>query len=215
MFLKRHSIILFCFAVTAGLSCGATLQFQATLTPGAVVFDDASDDPSASTASGIATFTLTTDGIDGPQLSYTLDLNGLTFDTELPRASSTGADTLVRAVHFHFGAAGTNGIHALNVYGVPREDDDQLSVSTNSLSGNYDDTDQNFGTDGTRDASDSIALTEALTDLQNGDVYIQVHTFAYRDGELRGQIVPVPEPTVLSLIAPLFGISLFLRRRKK
>lgn len=193
---------------------GAVLQFQADLTPGAVVFDDALDDPSASTAIGTAYFTLTTGGANGPELSYTITLNGLTFDTELPRASADGPDTQVRAVHFHFGAAGTNSIHALNVYGVPREDDGDLVVSLNSLSGNWDDSDENFGSDGDRGAGDSVALTDAITALQSGELYVQLHTFAYRDGELRGQIDSVPEPSSLALMIPALGGCLFIRRRK-
>lgn len=197
------------------LSHGAVLQFQADLTPDAVVPGDPLDDPSASTASGTAYFTLTTGGANGPELSYTVDLSGLYYDTELPRASSTGPDNLVRAVHIHFGAIGTNGWHALNIYGVPREDDGDLVVQLNSLSGNWDDSDENFNGGSEAGMGDSVALTDALTELQNGELYVQVHTFGYRAGEIRGQITSVPEPSSLSLMIPLLGISMFSRHRKQ
>lgn len=212
----QHTAKLCCLIVLTlliQLSQGAVLQFQATLTPGAVVPEDPADSPSLSTASGTATFTLITGGINGPELSYSIDLQGLTFDTELPRATSTGPDTLVRAVHIHFGAAGTNGIHALNVYGVPREDDSNLNVLETSISGIWDDSDENFGADAVRDPSDSIALSDALDALQNQELFIQVHTFGYRQGELRGQISAVPEPSTAYLIFLASGTLLFRRMR--
>ncbi|MFC5049707.1 CHRD domain-containing protein [Rubritalea spongiae] len=208
--------VLLTMAMFVTFSHGAVLQFQAGLTPGAVVPESPADDPSASTASGTAYFTLTTGGANGPKLSYTISLNaGLYFDTTIPRASSTGPDELVRAVHIHFGATGTNSIHALNIYGVPREDDAELTVSLNNLSGIWDDSDENFGADGVREMGDSVALSDAITALQNGELYVQVHTFAYRQGELRGQIIAVPEPS--SACFTLFGFSvlLFNRTRKR
>ncbi|MGJ8652501.1 MAG: CHRD domain-containing protein [Opitutaceae bacterium] len=214
--LRSTATTKFCFSVFlptllfVAFSHGLTIQFQAFLTPDAVVPANASDDPSASTASGRAFFELNTDGVNGPELSYTIDLQGLTFDTELPRATSTGPDTQVRAVHFHFGAVGTNDIHALNVYGVPREDDDELDVLLTNLSGNWDDLDQNFGVDGVREAGDSVALSDALTALQNEELYIQVHTFAFRQGELRGQIVAVPEPATARFVFLIFGGFIYL-----
>ncbi|MBG88681.1 MAG: hypothetical protein CMO80_17515 [Verrucomicrobiales bacterium] len=58
-----------------------------------------------------------------------------------------------------------------------------------------------------------MGLSSALNELQAGDLYIQVHTLNFSSGELRGQIVPVPEPAMLELF--LAGSSCFFLRRRR
>lgn len=186
----------------------ATFLFRADLTPGAVVPSAPEFDPSdTSTASGTAFLTLTTGEIGGPRLSYELRFDGLDVSENIPRPVLDGPDQLIRAIHIHFGAAGINGGHALNIYGFPREDDGDLIVNSSQslVSGVWDDEDENL--------PGSSALSDALTELHAGELYFQVHTMGFRDGEIRGQISPIPEPSVTLLLG--FGNFLLLIRRRR
>lgn len=207
---KKPTLLLIALCLSSSVRAD-TFQFEALLTADAVVPDAPENDP-ISTATGTAIFTLTTDGFDGPELSYSISLNGLNYDTTLPRETLDGPDTQVRAVHIHFGAIGSNGSHALNIYGFPREDDLDLLVGTSSLTGIWDDSDENLGPNNTLDSGDSVALTDALDELMAEELYIQIHTFGYRQGELRGQITQIPEPATLTQILLITLAGLFTRR---
>lgn len=50
-------------------------------------------------------------------------------------------------------------------------------------------------------------------DLLAGNTYINIHTPAHPGGEIRGQLIPVPEP--MSLIGLSTGLGLLLLRRRK
>lgn len=65
-----------------------------------------------------------------------------------------------------------------------------------------DDSNENFGLNNIRDSFDSIALSDVLTDLQAGAPYIQVHTYDFRNVEIRGQVLPIPEPGTASILSP-------------
>lgn len=195
---------------SALVGAAATFTYRADLTADQVVADPAI----SSSATATAIMTLTTGGTGGPTLSYQIEFNGLDVSETVPRPTLSGPDSLIRAIHVHIGPVGGGGPHALNIYGFPREDDADLVVSESEalVSGLWDDGDENFNGDGTRDAGDSISLTNALTDLQSGNLYIQVHTMLHRGGEIRGQILLVPEPTSLSLLV-LSALPLLSRRR--
>lgn len=61
-----------------------------------------------------------------------------------------------------------------------------------------------------------IALSEAQeTDLLNGKWYINLHTANNGGGEIRGFLVPVPEPSVVVLGVLGAGALLFRLRRRK
>ncbi|ADE53668.1 CHRD domain-containing protein [Coraliomargarita akajimensis] len=185
--------------------------YLSILSPDFVVPEAPEDDPSGlSTASGTASLNLDLNGPGGPTLSYSIELSGLSLSDSLPRAPLDGDPSIVRAIHLHFGAPGANGGHALNIYGVPREDDADLLVfeGASRLTGIWDDADENFGGDGVYGMGDSVSLTSALDALQAGELYLQVHTLGFRQGELRGQVVAVPEPHLCGTV--LMGVVLLL-----
>ena len=54
-----------------------------------------------------------------------------------------------------------------------------------------------------------------ITDLLAGNTYLNIHTTAFTGGEIRGQLVLVPEPTTVGLVAlGLLGLGLGLKRRR-
>lgn len=137
------------------------------------------------TATATATFTLMPTG-----LQYSIQLNGL--DLKADSADRT-EDKDVTHVHLHSGAAGTNGDHVLNIFGIPSEDDDDLVVDFDNeiLTGFWDDsdaTDLNGDMD-TNDASESKPFSDFISQLLAGTIYLQIHTVeSPSPGAIRGQV---------------------------
>lgn len=50
--------------------------------------------------------------------------------------------------------------------------------------------------------------------LLNGNTYVNIHTAANTGGEIRGQLVAVPEPTCLAMLSMLTGTAMIYRRRR-
>lgn len=215
---------------------GATI-FHAVLTPEQVVPSASACDPlidldcepvplpgGISRASGFATFSLQLAGAGAPFMEYEMTFSGLDLSSD------------VTGIHIHFGAAAANatiasprieprhlpadaaGRHVLNVFGQPRQDDGDLQVypEENRLTGRWDNHDQNLGPDGIPDVGDSIAVGSLLDEFYASKLYIQVHTTDYPapfTAELRGQILPVPEPSTGCLVA--LSIAVMIRRRSR
>ena len=202
----------------------AVILLRADLTPDQVIpIGDAPSPAGISSASATAHFILDLNGIS-PTLAYTISFQGLSVATD------------IQAVHFHLGHpqpgpsplpgppglkhadAEENGPHVLNVFGLPREDDADLVVDplTNTISGVWDNSDWNYGPDGILDRGDSVQLAPMIPDLLLGEIYVQVHTFDFPvpdTGELRGQIVVVPEPGIAVLLTVPGLLALGRRRR--
>ena len=174
-----------------------TIDFIANLTGSDVV------PPNSSTNTATATFELI-NGPDGPELIYMIELDGLDLDGN----QTTDPNDDVTAIHIHIGEPGENGPHRLNIFGMPRQDDDDLVLDpiNNSLQGIWDDSDENL------DSPPSFALSDALDDLNAGLLYLQIHTVAFTDGEIRGQILAVPAP---GAFAAIMGIGLIGPRRRR
>jgi hypothetical protein len=113
-----------------------------------------------SPAKGEAKFVLSD---DGKKLSFTVVVR----DIENPTSA-----------HIHLGSAGKNGAPVANLFTGPKREGKfrgnlaQSSIMANDLTGDL--------------KGKSINSLMAL--IKSGDVYVNVHTDAYPDGEIRGQI---------------------------
>ncbi len=165
---------------------------------------------STETAVGTATFTLT-EFVGNPSattLSYDITLNFLDLDGVQTGASGDN----VTAIHFHdlkFFAnnspntgSDTQGTrHVLNVFGLPRQDDANMTfdVANGMVSGLWDDGDENLNPPGP-----SVKISDVITELKAGELFVMVHTNDFPSGAIGGAIVP--EPTTWTLAVAAFAI---------
>ena len=135
-------------------------------------------------------------------LSYDITLFGLDIDgLQTPGNANDNANRF----HIHAGPAGTNGGI---VFGMkdPNHDVDDLVVNpvTGRITGVWD------GNEG-----NGTTLTAQLPALLANGLYFNVHTTDFAGGEVRGQIILVPEPATCMLCAiagtALVGVA---RRRR-
>jgi len=68
--------------------------------------------------------------------------------------------------------------------------------------------------DGTFGAGPFTITAEQVSQLESGLWYVNVTSAGHLDGQLRGQIVPVPEPSSFALLLSAAGLALFAMRRK-
>lgn len=159
------------------------------------------NNPSDSTATGLATLTLSE---DQTELAYFVQLFGL--DLEPTPANRTDANDVV-AIHIHLNVQDVIGPHVLNIFGNPSEDDSDLIIDydNESFSGVFD------ASDASRDPDTGEVLPQAfplttklfptefrLAELLSDQWYFAVHTVgsaATPPGvTIRGAIRFVPEP---------------------
>jgi hypothetical protein len=111
-------------------------------------------------AKGEAKFTLSS---DGKVLNYTLVVR----DIENPTVA-----------HIHIGKSGKNGQPVANIFNGPKREGkvrgniSQASLTANDLKGDF----------------KGKSINELVALITSGDAYVNVHTDAYPDGEIRGQI---------------------------
>lgn len=220
--MKVSAVVTCAFALLLSPVAQSAVTFTANLTPEQVVpLNGATSPAGISHASAVGTFVL---DLDAPSvnLTYEIVFFGLSLEND------------VQGIHFHIGVppgtpppggsdigtrhsdGSVNGPHALNVYGLPRQDDADMvaNFTTNTITGVWDNNDFNYGLDGIRDPGDSVSVGAIVDELFEGHIYIQVHTFAFpvpNTGELRGQIYQVPEPSRILLIGAALGL-IALRR---
>jgi len=63
--------------------------------------------------------------------------------------------------------------------------------------------------------SGGYTVAQQLSDLENGLWYVNVHTSTFPGGEIRGQILPVPEPSTLALAGLGLGGLLIWKLRRR
>lgn len=164
--------------------------------------------PTNSEATGVANLRLND---DQTALSYEIILDGLNLDNT-PNGT-------VNKIHFHLGASHESSpFHILNIYGP--EDDDQ-AIFNNSIDhiivrGIWDNSDACVDINCNTDPDTTKALSDYLDELLAHQIYVNIHTTDFPSGEIRGQIVSVPESsTLLGLIGISGLIILGLRNQHK
>ncbi|NET17021.1 MAG: DUF4347 domain-containing protein [Okeania sp. SIO1H6] len=120
------------------------------------------------------------------EVDYSIDLEGVNLVAD-PAQRTEAQD--VTKIHLHQGDIGASGPHRLNIFGLPSEDDANLIVDYEQeiLTGIWDDTDASLS-EQSNPMSTKFVSTSTEELLRNG-LYIQVHTNAFPDGEIRGQVL--------------------------
>lgn len=175
--LLRTCLILLAAALATPVH--AAVIFEAELSGGQEV------PPVASPASGFASLKLN-DAMD--RLEMSLQLFGLDLDgAQTPGDSS---DDVV-GLHIHRALAGSNGTVVFGLISPFSDINGDLVID--AFAGTVFsawDAGEGFGT----------TLSAELDELMSGGLYLNVHTLTFPAGEIRGQIVQVPEPASVALM---------------
>jgi serralysin len=172
--------------LTAAHSASAVTIFQAIITHD----QEVSNPPIPNEgSSGIGIFELN-DAMTA--LSYDVTLIGLDLDGN--QTPGNVNDDVTRT-HFHVAPAGSNGgivFGQIDASPTLRNDLDDLVVNpaTGRITGVWDNAEGNGTT-----------LGAQLANLLAGNLYFNVHTSDHGGGEIRGQVVIIPEPSTVALLA--------------
>lgn len=150
--------------------------------------------PTTSTGTGNASVTLV-----GNTLDVTISFSGLSSGTT--------------AGHIHCCAAlGTNANIAVPFATL------QTGVTSGTLTAAYDLTNASvYSAAFLADVGGTAALAETalLAGLNADQAYANIHTTTNPGGEIRGQLMPVPEPATFVVVGTLLGFAVLTRRRRQ
>lgn len=143
--------------------------------------------------------------------TVTIDMDLITMRVESTFSGLTGTTT---ASHIHVGGGpGTNG-------GVASQTPSFIGFPLGVTSGNFDATynmalasSYNPTFIANNGGTVSNAFNALVNALRQGRAYHNIHTSTFPGGEIRADLVPVPEPASMSALA--LGAAAMLRRRKK
>ena len=219
-----NQLVALCFLAIAW---GPTLAFgQTTITRFRAEMDESyvilgGVQGTGSNAGGYAEFTLTQSPTE-TTMSYFIQFENVDLDgTQTPDPLDN-----ISALHLHditqcapnfpqcipgTDTAGT--IHVLNIFGLPRNDDDDVVVDpvAGTISGLWDDGDAS--PPGTMAPSLPISDPDVLARLFNQEIALFVHTNAIPTAAAGGALMIVPEPTSAALGMVLLPMLLLARRR--
>lgn len=118
--------------------------------------------------------------------SGTVDINSFLFTLDYTFTDMLAPQT---AAHIHRGAPGVNGPVVIGAPTFPLGSPIHYTTTINA---------------------------SVLNDLVNNNLYLNVHSQLFRGGEIRGQLMAVPEPSTYALAgAAVLGLVIVHRRRRR
>ncbi|WP_337174127.1 CHRD domain-containing protein [Paludisphaera sp.] len=137
------------------------------------------------------------------------------YDIDVTGSQTADTNDNLTAAHIHVGATfGGNAPVRWGFFGAPDNDNDPSDLVVTPFSSGVGGTfssvwNLNEGNAGT-------TLTDNLPAILAGLSYINFHTSQFPGGEIRGQIIFVPEPSsVIALGAGIAGLGLLASRRRR
>jgi hypothetical protein len=147
-------------------------------------------------------------------------MTAMTFEATINNIDLTGTQTAdvndnLVAAHIHASPTAVPGVNAGVVWGFfgsPLNDIAPGDVVMNSFSSGV-----GFTISGKWDMAEgnNTTLTAQLPNILGGTSYINFHTTQFGGGEIRGQIIPVPEPETYALMLAGLGLGFIARRRAR